>query len=172
MPETPYTLLGTLTKLHGFEGAMVLSSTQYLPDEVADLSTIFLWIEGLPVPFFPESIELRTDFSAVILLEEVDRNQAEKWIGCEVSCLTQDLSPLDSEEEGLEKLMGYTVLTPEGENRGVISDMDDFNGNVVFRLSRDSHTYLVPFHYELVISMDEKAQTLKMNLPEGLLEEE
>ncbi len=47
-------LLGRISKVHGFEGAVTVKLEKNLIENIPDMESVFLEIEGKPVPFFIE----------------------------------------------------------------------------------------------------------------------
>jgi 16S rRNA processing protein RimM len=74
------------------------------------------------------------------------------------------------EEESGEDLTGWTVHTPEGEFVGTVSDYEDIPGNTCLWVRRpDGTEVLLPFHEDLVVSLDAATSRLTLHIPDGLL---
>ena len=74
------------------------------------------------------------------------------------------------EEEDDEDLTGWKVLDASGTLVGTVADYEDIPGNLCLWVERPGgEQVLLPFHEDLVLSMDEKSGTLTMNIPDGIL---
>ncbi|MBR3287758.1 MAG: hypothetical protein IKI72_08080 [Bacteroidales bacterium] len=163
--------LGSLTRPHGYDGALLLESPRYLPDSVADLETVFIYIDGLPVPFFPEDIRLTGDNTAVLKLEDVASEACRSLLGCEVSCLAEDLQDDYDAGEDAAAWTGFTVRDAGLQTIGILDDIEDFNGNIVLHVRTGEDEVLVPFHEDLLVSLDTEQRILTLVIPDGLLPE-
>ena len=50
-------LLGRITKLSGYEGAVAVKLEKIFTENIPEMESVFLEIEGRPVPFFISGIE-------------------------------------------------------------------------------------------------------------------
>ena len=159
-------LLGKISKTHGYNGTVVLISEQALDDELENVPEVFLMIDGLPVPFPVEEMELRTDTSAHLKLEFIDnQNEALKLIGCEVFA---DVVPQEQDiEAGLEEWIGFTVHDAIHGNVGVIQQIEDYKGNIVLQIVDGKKEILISLFPELVTQIDHTAKILHIHAPDG-----
>ena len=159
-------LLGKISKTHGYNGTVILVSEQALDDELEDLREVFLMIDGLPVPFPVEELELRTDTSAHLKLEFIDsQNDTLGLIGCEVYA---EVVPQEQDiEEGLEEWIGFTVNDAIHGNVGVIQQIEDYNGNIVLQIVDDNKETLISLYPELITKIDHSAKVLHIQAPDG-----
>ena len=75
------------------------------------------------------------------------------------------------EEEEEEDLVGWMVCNAEGQTVGTVVDYEDIPGNLCLWVERpDGEQVLLPFHEDLILSMEESTQTITMSIPEGILE--
>ena len=159
-------LLGKISKTHGYNGTVVLVSERKLDDELENLQEIFVMIDGLPVPFPVEALELRTDTSAFLKLEFVDNpNEALELIDCEAYTKIAPTEP--STEAGWEQWIGFTVNDVAYGNVGLIHKVDDYKGNVVIQVMDGNKETLISLYPELVTHIDHTAKTLHIQAPDG-----
>jgi 16S rRNA processing protein RimM len=163
-------LLGRITKLSGFEGAIIVKLEKIFIQNIPRMESVFLEIEGRPVPFFISDLEYSG--SDILKLWFDGYNSIEKiseFIGCSIF-LTSSL-PDDKKDTDDQDLIGYLVFNQEKILLGSISEIISNNGqwliNVIFNNKKD---FLIPFHENLIISIDQDKKTVIMDIPEGLLE--
>ena len=159
-------LLGKISKTHGYNGTVVLISEQTLDDELENLHEIFVMIDGLPVPFPVEELELRTDTSAHLKLEFINsQNEALELTGCEVYA---EVAPQEPDTEaGLEQWIGFTVIDAAYGNVGVIRQIEDYKGNIVLQIMDGTKETLISLFPELVTHIDQKERILHIQAPDG-----
>ena len=107
---------------------------------------LFIEFDGLPVPFFIESITAKGNSKAIVHLSGVD-------------CLED----AEEEEEDSEDFIGWTLLD-KGRIVGTVTGIEPIPGNLCLIVGDT----LVPLHEDLVLSADPEKRILDLDLPEGL----
>lgn len=156
-----FSTIARVSSTNGNAGQVVLSFLSFSPEEVNLEEPVFIIFDGLPVPFFIEKAQPRGLNKLIVELTDVKTlKDAEELLGKEV--MIQDE---DSDEEDLD-LIGWTVINQNGRKAGVITDFLDIPGNPCLEI--DSQT-VIPAADELIIEIDEDANTLYINIADGLL---
>ena len=155
--------IGYISKSHGFKGQVKLG---FFEEEYKELLIIkgflFLEIDGKGVPFLIEDIDAG---GAVVKLEDVDDEvSARKICGLKMISFEKDL------EEKENELVGYVLHNQEKEVTGEINEVQDLNGNIVLRVTKEEQEYLIPFHEDLVLGIDSEKRFIVLSIPEGLLD--
>lgn len=159
--------IAQVLKSYGTEGRTIVSFLYGVPDEIDGNEPVFLFFEGLPVPFFIETLERKGNNKAQVKFEDVDSlEQAEEIVGKEVF-KRRESADEESDEDGLcaEDLIGFTLKNQYGKAEGIIEDIQDFSGNICLTLPGDR---LIPFHEDLIISIDESSKIITLTIPEGI----
>ena len=156
--------IGQVLKSNGKDGGLLLSFPDIDPGDLDLQEPVFIYFDGLPVPFYFETFTRRGTSRALATLTGIHSLQdAEEVVG-------QSLWADYFEEEEEEDLTGWTVKDATGAVVGTVSDYEDIPGNTCLWVSRPGGTeVLLPFHEDLVLSLDEKTGTLTLSIPEGLL---
>jgi len=55
-------------------------------------------------------------------------------------------------------------------NIGMITNVDDFAGNIVLTVLYKGEELLIPYNENLLVDSDESQKTITLQLPEGLIE--
>ena len=125
---------------------------------------VFIYFDGLPVPFFISSATHRSGNAWVVTFSTVrDNAHAEEIVG-------RDLFIESAEDDllsDLDILVGYTVISKEGVKAGKVSRVIEYPNNICLELE-ETET-LLPFHEDLVLSFDQENKTIVMTIPQGLL---
>ncbi len=152
-------------KSNGTDGELLLSFFDVAPEDIDLQEPVFIEFDGLPVPFYFESFTPRGNNRALVRLTGVrSLKDADELAG-------QSVYADYFEEEEEEDLVGWTLCNADGQTVGTVVDYEDIPGNPCLWVERpDGEEVLIPFHEELVISLDESSQTLTLSIPEGILE--
>ena len=119
---------------------------------------LFIEFDGLPVPFFIESITVKGNSKAIVHLSGVDcLEDAEEIVGRAVWLDAEE------EEEDSEDFIGWSLLD-KGRIVGTVTGIEPIPGNLCLIVGDT----LVPLHEDLVLSADPEKRILDLDLPEGL----
>ncbi len=163
-------LLGQITKTSGYEGALVVRLEKEFIENIPDMESVFVEVDGRPVPFFIEWSEytgsdlLRLKFSGYDSV-----NRAEEYKGCRVF-LTVETGPAPVETDP-GTLIGFSVYTTESKNLGIIKELIINPGQILLNVeSISGNEILIPLHDDLIRGIDHDKKIIFMELPEGLAE--
>ena len=152
-------------KSNGTEGELLISFLEIAPEDIDLQEPVFIYFDGLPVPYFFESFTQRGTSRALVRLTGVrSLKDADELAGREVFA---DYF----EEESEEDLVGWTVLdAASGAVVGTVSDYEDIPGNLCIWVRRDSgDEVLLPLHEDLIRATDPSARTITLSIPSGLI---
>ena len=159
--------IGRLGKTHGVKGEVSLQFDDDIFDRV-DADYLVLELDGILVPFFIEEYRFRSDTVALMKFEDVDTQQrANELTGCDVY-FPRALAANDEGDVSLSLLVGFDLVEANGGTTiGRIAAIDDTTANLLFELEDGC---LIPANDDLIRDIDTKRKTIKMEIPEGLLE--
>ncbi len=156
--------IAQILKSNGRDGELLLGFVGIAPEDIDTQEPVFIEFDGLPVPFYFESFTPRGNSRALVRLTGVHSlTDADELAGAAV--YAED----DLYEDEEEDLTGWTVLDADGTKVGTVSAHEDIPGNPCIWVETGHGEVLVPLHEELVLDVDETAQALRMEIPEGLL---
>jgi 16S rRNA processing protein RimM len=163
-------LLGRITKISGYEGAVAVKLEETFTENIPHLESVFLEIDGKPVPFFISEYEysgadiLKLKFEDYTTIEKVT-----EFVNCLVF-LTSAPAEYNFTED-LSDLTGYSVLSVDNTLIGVISELIQNPGQWLLLIkSEENREILIPLHEDFIKSIDEKGKKLIMDIPEGLID--
>jgi 16S rRNA processing protein RimM len=165
-------LLGKILKPYGYRGfvrvAFFISGLEKI---LSEGKFIFIeWI-GKPVPYLIEEILWDDDKTARLKFTDIDNlDDASKLIGRSVILseksvpkrLLKSLEPVE--------LVGYKVIDAQNKLIGFVTGLDESGRQSILEVSQDEKEFLIPFHEDLVKSIDPKRKEILVDLPEGLLD--
>jgi 16S rRNA processing protein RimM len=171
IPKSDCTCIGYFLKPHGVKGDLVLLFEEKYYDSIETFKWLFIEIDGLLVPFLTaeKGIRIRSGNSAVILLELVDsQDYAKRLSGTKVYCDKKDIL-INPGEFNPDELVGFNVHGTREGLIGKITEVNNYAGNIVFTVLKDTKEHLLPFNDDLLIKLDTRLKKIVINLPEGLI---
>ena len=178
--------IAQVLKSNGTDGELVMSFREIAPEDINLKEPVFIYFDGLPVPFFFESFQKRGNSKVLVHLTDI-RNQedVEELVGKAVYIEGDEEAELNLEEDGYAALVGWMVLTPrmpeqnnEGgidENQmeiyevGEITEFFDIPNNPCLEVETENGAVMIPLHEDLILGIDVENQEIMMEIPEGLL---
>lgn len=162
-------LLGRIAKVHGFEGSVSVRLEKNFIENIPDMESVFLEIDGKPVPFFIQKSEypggdlLRIKFEGYNTADQVTG-----FTGCLIF-LTAGEGTENS--DNVRAIVNYHIMLPDGTSIGTVREVVENPGQwLLIIVTSSGKELLVPFHDDLILSADKKKKIIVMDLPEGLLE--
>lgn len=157
--------IAQVLKSNGREGELLVGFVGMAPEDIDLEEPVFIEFDGLPVPFYFESFTPRGNTRVLVRLTGVrNLTDAEELVGRDV--LAED----DLYEDDEEDLTGWTLLDADGTEVGTVTAHEDIPGNPCIWVETGHGEVLVPLREELVLHVDGQKETLRMEIPEGLLD--
>ena len=152
-------------KSNGTDGELLISFLDIAPEDIDLQEPVFIYADGLPVPFYFESFVQRGNSRALVRLTGVHNlKDADELAG-------QAIYADYFEEEDDESVIGWTVLDDNGATVGKVVDYEDIPGNLCLWVELPGgKQVLLPFHEDLVRFLDQKSQKITLSIPEGILD--
>lgn len=152
-------------KSNGTDGELLVSFFAMDPEDLEISEPVFILFDGLPVPFFVQSLRRRGQNKALVHLNGIFDLK-----DCEEVCGKDIYLPADAEaaygEGDFSFLVGWE-LRDAGKSLGRIADFVDIPGNPCLELEDGR---LVPLHEDFITAVDEDSAVVEMELPSGLLD--
>ena len=168
---------GRINRLFGTDGGVMLSLYADFPAQFDTGTPLLVTIDALEVPLYCERFERRGTSGAVASVADFDtERRAQELVGLEfrIEC-DED----EDDEFYLEDLIGFAVTCTEAGADGAkgaaaftgsVTDYYDSDANPLFELEIGGRTVLVPAAEEFIAHIDFGGRTMKLVLPEGLLD--
>lgn len=160
--------IGRLGKAHGVKGEVSFQFVDDIFDRV-DADFLVIDIDGILVPFFMEEYRFRSDSVALVKFCDINTQEsAAELTGSDVYFLRSLAAESEGDMPTLSSLVGFDLVEAKGGRKiGTISCIDDSTVNLLFELEDGR---LIPASDELIEQINTKERTIKMQIPEGLLE--
>jgi len=170
-----YVNIGYTKKAHGLAGELKMHIEAAFLEDFLKNERIFLDVKGTKVPYFIANV--RGTHDLIVELEEVDnRDVAFALQSREIFLREQDLlsdqeREIETEDNRLmyERLVGYLLMDKTLGDIGPIAEVLEMPQQEMAFLSYKNQEVLVPLNEQLIVEIDDTAQRVLMDLPEGLL---
>lgn len=173
IPKADCEKVGFFRKTHGVFGELVLDFEPHFEASVENADRFFVELEGLLVPFFllEDGFRFKTDITAIITFDGVDSEKyAKRMVGSSVFLFKTEIivSPDEINDSGL---VNYLVVDEILGEIGLIDQVDNYSGNIVFTVNFKGKELLVPFNEDFLLHLDKQNKIIKLRLPDGLMDE-
>ena len=159
-----------ILKSNGNAGELVLGFRDIYPEDIDLKEPVFIYFDGLPVPFFFEKFRLRGNSKAVARLTGISTPEdVAEVTGKAIYADWGEPDELSLEQDGLEALVGWRVLDGDSEI-GTVTSFVDIPENPCIEVRTQGGELMIPLHDDLVSEINQKDKILRMSLPSGLLE--
>lgn len=160
-------LLGKITRSHGFDGTLVILLEKEVSEKTRELESVFVVVDGLPVPFFILSSSLSGDLLFVRFDGYELKEKVTEFIGCMVMAEAGKVSPATATLPIY--LNGYRVITGQGLIVGRVKKVASYPMQVMLVVEGEmGNELLIPLNEEWITGIDKKKKILEMDLPEGM----
>ena len=163
--------LGYVAKLHGYKGEVSLFFDVTVPQEYAQLDSVFIDVNGQLTPFFVEKIQLNNKGFARVKFEEVNAEETARKLLHRKLYLPLTLLPeLEGNQFYDHEIVGFTVLDENFGEVGTITDVIDHTSNPLFQIDFRGKEILIPIFDGLIKKVDRSNKRLVIKSPDGLIE--
>lgn len=128
---------------------------------------VFIYFDGLPVPFFIEKLEHKGTDKLILKLEGIENLRlAEKIVGEYLFLESKSAKSKDSEID----LVGFRAIEVSRKLSGVVTNFYDFPNNpcLGLKLIGDATEKLLPFNESFIKSIDVRKREIEFESPDGL----
>jgi 16S rRNA processing protein rimM len=170
------TTIGKFQKTHALKGE--LNAILDIDDEfLLEGNALIVDIDGIFVPFYATSVRPKGNTSFLIKLDGIDsENEARSFVNKTIYASKSQLAPfLDVDEEDIadgDEFIGYKIIDEESDKTlGEIVEIDDTTSNLLFiAATEDGEELYIPAAEEFIYGIDDENKTIRMRLPDGLLD--
>ncbi len=160
--------VGRVTKLFGAGGEVSINLYTNFPDDFDwEEQPLFTHVDSLVVPLFCDSFSRRGAAGATVAFADFDTpKRAEMLVGKEL--FIDDGEEDDDNEFTFDDLIGFRITA--GRLKGEVTDFYDNDVNPLFEIEIGGRQHLIPAAEEFIAAIDFDRRTMKLVLPDGLLE--
>jgi 16S rRNA processing protein RimM len=150
-----------VAKSYGDKGDVVVNLSPSDPKDINFKGPVFIYFDGLPVPFFIESCQAKGG-RRIVKFENIDTfEEAEEIVGKEI------FLNIDEDQDSELPIIGMEVYDSNNTLIGVISDYTNASGNEYIAVIYEGEEVLLPLHDDLILEWGE--DHIILEIPAGLL---
>ncbi|MDE6692667.1 MAG: ribosome maturation factor RimM [Muribaculaceae bacterium] len=170
-------LVGKVNKTHGIDGELSISMFDPVLADAIDVDDCMLFdIDGIFVPFFIDGVRPRGNESILVTFDgESSREAVAGFVGKDVFMTRERVMEVTGDadtDDGMYagSLIGFRAVTAEGDEIGVIEDIDDSSENPLFIVGRGDvgKPVLIPIVDDFIVEISDGR--IVFDLPDGLLD--
>ena len=154
--------IAKVLKSNGTGGEVIVNFYGINAEDIDITEPVFIFFDGLPVPFFIESISAKGSRAAVRLTGINSLADAEEISRADIYIAGDGIE--NDYVSGFEGLVGWTLLDESGRTKGIITGFLDIPENPCIEVG----DVIVPLHEDLIKGIDEDALTITLSIPDGL----
>lgn len=162
-------LFGHITKTSGFDGAVTVKLEKFFIENIPELESVFLEVEGRLVPFFITYSEYSGAATIKLKFDGYDSVEKINEFAGSGIFLTENKSDIKQADD--KELIGYEVLIDGDRLLGTITEIIPNPGQLLLNvLTVQNRNVLIPFHEHFIVSINKTRKIIVLDIPDGLLE--
>jgi 16S rRNA processing protein RimM len=163
--------IGRLWRTRGNRGELLGELDSREPDREKKLKEVALEVDGRRQVMRVEEV-WRHDGRPVFKFAGIDSiTDAEPWEGAEMLVPASEVEPPEEGAFSYADLVGCRVF--DESEVGVVTEIEDYGGAPLLKLeAADGREILIPFARSICKEIDVASKTIRVELPEGLLEQQ
>ena len=173
MRSTKYLKIGNLGKSFGKNGMLRVYVEDNFEHLLDTINHIYIWENGQYVPYFIDCFEEKVDL--LVKFEEIDDIDLTTKIANKEIFISDIQVNINEYKTDIllqqNELVGFTIYDQNSELACVISDIQEYPSQnmIIGHLTHNEQQVLIPFVDSWLVSIDEDAKEIVMNLPLGLI---
>jgi len=167
MPQQ-YKEVAYFLKTRGLKGELKTVLLDDIKLDISQIESIFVKEKGQYIPYFIEYIH-DEESALIVKLEDVDSPEtAANLRGKKIFIPTEALVQ-ENETTQYDQLVGYSAYN-QNQKIGKILKLEEYPQQVMALIQDAKKDFLIPLVEEFVISIDNDAEEIHFQLPEGILD--
>ena len=165
-------LLGKITKPFSFKGEVVLWMDVDDPEAYLEVRTLWIPQQGILVPYAVEHLRPNRDRFVVRLADVTTEDQAKMLSGKDVWLPLSEMAPLPEGKFYFHEVQGWTAVDRSTSKAiGTILHVVDQGAYPMLEVDfGEDNAGFVPLPEHVQVEVQREAQTLVVDLPDGLLD--
>ena len=168
-------------KSFGTKGELLIRYAPDLQKGIDKKRPVFIYFDGLPVPFFIDTIQDKGKNQAIVKFESIDTEALATEVSGEFVFIeipqtgksSKTGKAAQDELISFEQLIGFYILDKRGNMIGVVKCFYDYPNNPclgILKSGNQSGETLLPLHEDFILNFDSQKKEIVVELPEGLLD--
>ncbi len=168
-----------IVKSFGDDGRVVIRLSSQTKSDIKTKEPVFIYFDGLPVPFFIESITPKGNNQILVKFNGIDNWQSSEEICGELLYIERKAKKgskqLSSEVDDLDSLIGYAIISFDNKFKGEVSNFYEYPNNPCLGVKilyngTTGEEKLLPLVEEFIVSVNTRKREIVVKVPEGLFD--
>ena len=169
-PLDDYFYLGKTINPNGYKGKVNAYLDTDEPKLYNDLKMTYLLIEGLPVPYFIQSIHILNK-KATISFQDVDSlEKAQSISKKEIYLPLSELPVLTGNKFYYHEVKEFDIIDKNHGPIGKVNQVLEYPNQAVLEVLSDGKEILIPINNEIIKLVDRERKEIQLEAPNGLIE--
>lgn len=144
---------------------------EYDEPDLLDLEVIFADFNGKLVPFFVASCKLQSNNTGNFYFDDIDHiDKAQTLLKKKIYLPLNKMPDRSDEDFHYKDLKGFIVIDETHGELGGIVEVNEYPQQFVATIAYKTTEILFPLNEDMIVEIDEEEGTLRVDLPEGLLD--
>ncbi len=162
--------LGTLVKTRGIEGACIMALNSIRSEDLPEIESVFIEINGLLVPFFIGHLATTGESSILIKFDDIDsKAKASEFVGCNIYIPADKVNISDDLFSDSRNFIGYEITDSKHGYIGKITDILDIRDNPLFEVRAGNNECMIPVNKNIIKEINHTKKVIITDIPDGLL---
>lgn len=170
----PELWVARVSRSYGLGGELVLKLGDNFPMDRSSDDPLWVEIDSLSVPLFVSAFSMQGTSKAVVVFDDFESEElAARLLGLKIysiQALTQGDSDDESEDDDWSFLIDFTMTDTTSGQTGIVVDYIDSAMNPLLVVEIEGEQHYIPIAEELVAKVSQRRKTIKLNLPQGILD--
>lgn len=162
--------VGVITSTHGIKGEVKVFPTTDDPTRFEILKSAYIVYKNEKINVSIKSIKYFKQYVIVKFKEFDDINLVEKYKSCDLIIERKDAVELEENEYFICDLIGLNVITDEGEEFGIITDVLTSSANDIYVVKHNDKEVLLPVIDQCVLDVNLEEKKVLVHIMDGLLD--
>lgn len=167
-----FVAIGRVVKAHGLSGEVKLLPLTDDLDRFHTLDGCYVLSPNSEAGEFRriEAVRLQGGMPIIKLEGSDEIEAASQLVGRFLAVKEEGLAPLRQDSFYAWQVVGCRVVTEDGTEVGMLSDIEYGNGQDLWVVQKGEREHLIPAVAEIIVSVDPDAKKIVIRPPEGLLD--
>jgi 16S rRNA processing protein RimM len=169
MTRDNYLLLGSIVKIRGISGEVIIRTKIPVRGIKKNLKSLMIQIDGLLVPFSVVSWRFLTETEIIAAFRDINsKDKAEILKEKDVFILRDEITYSFARKD-IHNLSGYKVTDIRIGNIGKTTGIIEVPGNDLLKIKYMEREILLPIQKGLILEINNKKKLIRVDLPDGFL---
>ena len=165
-----YFYLGKITKRFGLVGELVVYLDTDEPEKYHKMESVFLDIDGEPIPFFIENVKIKTRNQLIVRFQDIDDKSSSRYVNTDLYLPRSLLPILEGNKFYYHEIKGFTIIDATHGEIGVCEKVLDNSPQAVMQIVNPEGEILLPIVDVFIKQVNRDTRTIEVEIPEGLME--